>query len=170
VAQAAQKLPCWPRSGLVLVPGVLLFFFRRRTKLAGYILACVPAGSAADHLIGSLAAGFPKNPRPSAHLAPDWPQRWMGSFNALVLAVMAIAAAFAPRWAPHRSGLPDFAQALESSGPATGAALVWLSLLLGSFSLLPFQKRGRPRCFWAPNLLGFAAWHAAGCFQALAPF
>jgi len=128
---------------------VLLFFSAAATKLAGYILPLVPAGA----LLISLY-WIPLRGSPPRAIGPDWPQRWMGSFNALVLAVMAIAAAFAPRWAATDPAYPDFAQALESSGLPLVLAIVLAVAAVGFFSLL--VQKGSPRCFWAPNLLGFA--------------
>jgi len=82
----------------------------------------------------------------------------MGSFNAFwCFAVMAIVAAClctTLRRPPIRP-TADFAQALRESGLATGSTLVFgCRWLLGSF--LYCSKKGPPRCFWAPNLLGFA--------------
>jgi 4-amino-4-deoxy-L-arabinose transferase-like glycosyltransferase len=98
----------------LLIP--LAFFSAAATKLPGYILPILPAGA----LLVALFLW------PLPHSVSDLGRatRVSGAVESLLLAAMAMAAVFAPRWAATDPAHPSFAATLEASG---------LPLLLASF-------------------------------------
>jgi 4-amino-4-deoxy-L-arabinose transferase-like glycosyltransferase len=146
--QAAREpgleLPLFLLLWLLLM---VAFFSAAATKLPGYILPALPAAS----LLVSLWW------RPLPPLAPANPRALAlsGLADVLVLALLTLAAAVAPRWAATDPAHPGFAAALSASGlPLRLAVLLGLStaaagLLLARRSLRPW--------LWTVNLGGFVA-------------
>jgi len=126
---------------------MVAFFSAAATKLPGYILPALPAGS--------LLVALWWRPLPPLQPAADRALLLWGGADALLLGLLSVAAALAPRWAASDPAHPGFALALNSSGlPLRLALLLGLSsacclLLLRRSSLRPW--------LWLPNLAGFAA-------------
>jgi 4-amino-4-deoxy-L-arabinose transferase-like glycosyltransferase len=141
---------------------VLVFFSAASTKLAGYILPLIPAGALLVALfwqplpsVGVQAVGVPVAAVPMAAVpvADPW-QRLFGWLNALLLAVMAVAAVVAPRWAASDPAYPGFAKALTSSGlPQLLGGLLGLAALAMIVQLL---RRGPLQHLWLPDVAAFA--------------
>ncbi|MEI6615884.1 MAG: glycosyltransferase family 39 protein [Cyanobium sp. ELA507] len=139
----ASSLPLFLLLWLAVVVG---FFSAAATKLPGYILPAVPAGALL------LALDW----RPLDGQDPKgWPQALSGWLQAGLLALLAAAAAVAPRWAATDPAHPQLALALNRSGlPLTLAILLALmALALGLLLLRP----GGQRWLWSPTLAGFLA-------------
>ena len=137
------SLPLFLLLWLAVVVG---FFSAAATKLPGYILPAVPAGALL------LALDW----RPLDGQDPKgWPQALSGWLQAGLLALLAAAAAVAPRWAATDPAHPQLAMALNRSGlPLTLAILLALmALALGLLLLRP----GGHRWLWTPTLAGFLA-------------
>ncbi len=142
-ADQALELPLFLLLWLVLM---VAFFSAAATKLPGYILPVVPAGS--------LLVALAWCPFPSARPAPaSWLQR-TGWFNGALLALLAAAAAIAPRWAATDPAHPELAAALTRSGLPLLLAAVLVATALALFLLL---GRRAERWLWLPDLLGFLA-------------
>jgi len=132
----------------------LAFFSLAATKLPGYILPILPAGA----LLVSLSF-WPLPPEPSAAVAPapalDRWQQGGGGVEIVLLALMAVAAALAPRWAATDPAHPLFAAALERSGlPALLAGLLALTALAMGLAL---SRAKEGRWLWLTNVAGFLA-------------
>lgn len=137
------ELPLFLLLWLVVIVG---FFSAAATKLPGYILPALPAGSL---LVALWFRPLPPLAQPGARALGVW-----GSIDGLLLAVLAIAAAIAPRWAATDPAHPGFALALSASGlPVRLAVLLGASAIA---SLLLLRSRRRP-WLWIPNLAGFLA-------------
>jgi len=140
----ALELPLFLLLWLVVIVG---FFSAAATKLPGYILPAMPAGS----LLVALWW------RPLPPVAPPGPRAlglW-GGLDGLLLAVLAVAAVIAPRWAATDPAHPGFALALSDSGlPLRLGAL----LAASAIATLLLLRRGPLRPWlWIPNLAGFLA-------------
>lgn len=134
---------------LVWLVVIVAFFSAAATKLPGYILPALPAGSL---LVALWWRPLPPLTPPAGRLPAIW-----GGLDALLLALLAVAAAIAPRWAATDPAHPGFAAALSGSGLP-----VRLSLLLAASAVallvLLVQRRGSLRAWlWVPNLAGFLA-------------
>lgn len=131
----------------------LAFFSLAATKLPGYILPIVPAGA----LLVSLS--FCPWPAESAAALPgaglERAQRLGAGVEVVLLALMAVAAALAPRWVATDPAHPAFAAALTRSGlPGFLAGLLALTgLALG----LAVARAKDGRWLWLINLTGFLA-------------
>lgn len=130
----------------------LAFFSLAATKLPGYILPIVPAGA----LLVSLAF-WPLPPaatEPHAAGLDPW-QRASARVEGVLLGLMAVAAALAPRWVATDPAHPTFASALARSGlPLLLAGLLALTSL-AVWTVLARAKDGR----WlgVTNVAGFLA-------------
>ena len=130
---------------------IVAFFSAAATKLPGYILPAMPAGS--------LLVALWWRPLPGPAPGPDAPGTraltiW-GSVDTVLLGLLAVAAAIAPRWAATDPAHPGFADALTASGLP-----LRLALLLGAsaiVSLLLLRRSALRRWLWVPNLAGFLA-------------
>ncbi len=143
-ADPALELPLFLLLWLALI---VAFFSAAATKLPGYILPVVPAGS----LLVALAW---------CPLSADKPlaSRWLGRtgwLDGALLALLAVAAAIAPRWAATDPAHPELATALNRSGLPLLLAAV-LAVTTGAVVLLLRRTDGE-RWLWLPNLLGFLA-------------
>ncbi len=132
---------------------MVAFFSAAATKLPGYILPALPAGSLLVALWWQpLTTGAPTaEPGPR----PGWPLALSGGLNAALLGLLAAAAALAPRWAASDPAHPGLAVALETSGLPLRLALL---LALASLALVLLLRRpGGGRWLWVPDLAGFLA-------------
>ena len=140
----ALELPLFLLLWLVLM---VAFFSAAATKLPGYILPVLPAAA--------LLVALWWRPLPSAapRQGPTWPLQLTGWINAALLAVLAAAAAIAPRWAASDPAHPALAVALDSSGLP-----IRLAVLLAAAALALVVLLRRPDSLpwlWLPNLAGF---------------
>jgi 4-amino-4-deoxy-L-arabinose transferase-like glycosyltransferase len=111
----------------------LAFFSLAATKLPGYILPVLPAGAL---LVSLVFWPLPVEPMESGVVGLDRWQRAGAGVEGVLLALMAVAAALAPRWVATDPAHPTFAAALAGSGlPFLLAGLlaltslaVWLAL------------------------------------------
>ena len=156
-ADPAQELPLFLLLWLVLM---VAFFSAAATKLPGYILPALPAAALLVALwwrplpasASSALTGFVATP-----LGPPaaFPLRLSGWLNAGLLALMAAAAAIAPRWAASDPAHPALAVALDRSGlPIRLAVLLGLAALAMALLL---RRTEQQRWVWLPNLAGFLA-------------
>jgi 4-amino-4-deoxy-L-arabinose transferase-like glycosyltransferase len=129
----------------------LAFFSMAATKLPGYILPILPAGA----LLTSFwfwplpAEGSQGAPIPAINRSA----RFSGGVEVMLLAVMAVAAALAPRWAASDPAHPTFAATLQRSGlPLILAFVFSLTALAMLIALVRGQDR---RWLWLGNLAGF---------------
>ncbi|NDG74717.1 MAG: glycosyl transferase family 39 [Synechococcaceae bacterium WB8_1B_136] len=154
VPPSPADLPLLAFVWLVLVVG---FFSTAATKLPGYILPALPAGAL---LVGLLfqplppPADQPCQPLASEPLGAG--VRVSGWINALVLAVMALAAAVAPRFLGADPAYPRFAEAVRSSGLPLLLALPLLAAALSLAALLLLKPTGLS-WLWMPNGAAFVA-------------
>lgn len=126
---------------------IVAFFSAAATKLPGYILPALPAGSL---LVALWWRPLPSQAAPGNRALSLW-----GGLDALLLGLLAIAAAIAPRWAATDPAHPDFAAALTASGlPLRLSLLLALSCLA---CLLLLRRPGLRPWLWLPNLAGFLA-------------
>ena len=160
----AADLPLLAAVWLVVI---VAFFSAAATKLPGYILPAVPGGLL---LVGLLFVPFAPaaSAAPSAEPAGPIPfgagLRWTGAFNALLLALAAVAAVLAPRWIGGDPAYPAFAAAIQASPlplllaiPLGLAAVVLLLQCLtpsGTDGMAASAALGR---LWMPNAAAFAA-------------
>ena len=143
-ADQSLELPLFLVLWLVVIVG---FFSAAATKLPGYILPALPAGSLLVALWWRPLPGL-ASPRPRT--LGIW-----GAIDGLLLAVLAIAAALAPRWAATDPAHPGFALALSASGlPMRLALLLGLSAI--ATGVLVRRSALRP-WLWVPNLAGVLA-------------
>jgi hypothetical protein len=145
-ALPGQPLPLF----LLLWLGLMVAFFSAAaTKLPGYILPALPAGSLLVALHWLPLA-------PQGAVAPAGRgMRWSGWCNAGLLALLAAAAVVAPRWAADDPAFPGFAAALAASGLPLRLGLL---LALAALALVLLLRRpGGGRWLWLPDLLGFLA-------------
>jgi 4-amino-4-deoxy-L-arabinose transferase-like glycosyltransferase len=131
----------------------LAFFSLAATKLPGYILPILPAAA----LLVSLSF-WPLPAEPATALPPSGLDRWQRvgtGVESVLLGLMAVAAALAPRWVATDPAHPTFAAALTRSGlPLLLAGVLALtSLALGW--LLRGAQDGR--WVWLTNVTGFVA-------------
>ena len=142
--QSVEPLTLFLVIWLVVVVG---FFSAAATKLPGYILPAIPAGS----LLVALGLR-PYNALPAALGG----LRLSGWFEVFLLALLSLAAAIAPRWAASDPAHPQFASALATSGlPNLLSALLALMAFALVGVLLGWPQRAR----WLPlpSLAGFLA-------------
>jgi len=128
----------------LLIP--LAFFSAAATKLPGYILPILPAGALLVALffwpLPQSASDLGRAETPGSASLLNRPTRVSGAVEALLLAAMAMAAVFAPRWAATDPAHPSFAATLEASGlPLLLASLLGLTAL----SLAYIVVRGNDR-------------------------
>jgi len=157
-AEPVATLPLFFLLWLVLV---VAFFSAAATKLPGYILPAVPAAAMAIALYWQPMAGGEAEDRQAIARGPmgagkGWLESGSGWFAAALLALMAIAAGLAPRWAATDPAHPGFAEALARSGLPLSLALLLGITALAMAVLLARVPSGR-RWLWAPNLAGFLA-------------
>jgi 4-amino-4-deoxy-L-arabinose transferase-like glycosyltransferase len=157
-ASAEQRAVAQLPLVLLLWLGLMVAFFSAAaTKLPGYILPALPAGSLLVALwwqpipANALASDPAAEPNPP----PGWTLVVSGGLNAALLGLMAAAAALAPRWAASDPAHPALAVALERSGLPLRMALL---LALASLTLaLLLRRPGGGRWLWVPDLAGFLA-------------
>ncbi|WP_216904580.1 glycosyltransferase family 39 protein [Synechococcus sp. CCY 9618] len=138
---------------LVLWLGLMVAFFSAAaTKLPGYILPALPAGSLLVALfwrpLPAVADGRPAGRGPTG-------ARIAAGVEVVLLAAMAVAAALAPGWVARDPAYPAFAAALQDSG----LPLV-LCLCLGLSALALLVMVLGPvwaAWLWVPSLAGFLA-------------
>lgn len=128
---------------------ILAFFSAAATKLAGYILPLVPAGSLLISLsIAELWAIPPESP-----LFRRWPFLLSFGLNVVLLGLMAIAAYISPQLVAGDPATPNFESLLRTSG------LPWIfSAILGlaAISCIPILIRPSWRKgWWMPNAAAF---------------
>ena len=140
----ALELPLF----LLLWLGLMTAFFSAAaTKLPGYILPVVPAGS--------LLVALAWRPFPAAAPTPFGWLRLASWINLGLLALLAVAAGIAPRWAATDPAHPELATALNHSGLPLLLAAVLAASALALLVLL--RRQGGEGHLWLPNLLGFLA-------------
>ena len=126
---------------------IVAFFSAAATKLPGYILPALPAGSL---LVALWWRPLPSQATPGNRALSIW-----GGIDAVLLGLLAVAAAIAPRWAATDPAHPEFAMALSASGlPLRLSLLLALSSLA---CLLLLRRPGLRPWLWWPNLAGFLA-------------
>ncbi|MFM7087595.1 MAG: ArnT family glycosyltransferase [Cyanobium sp.] len=131
---------------LVWLLVIVALFSAAATKLPGYILPAVPAASL---LVALWWRPLPPLPTPAGA-----PLLASGVAQALLLTLLTVAAALAPRWAATDPTHPGFQAALQASGlPLTLTLLLALSAAATLLLLRP-SLRG---WLWLPNLAGFLA-------------
>jgi 4-amino-4-deoxy-L-arabinose transferase-like glycosyltransferase len=144
-----------PLFGLVWLAVVVLFFSAAATKLPGYILPAVPGGAL---LVGLFFRPFSPTVGGVAGVhAEGAGVRITGWLNALVLALMAGAAAVAPRLAGGDPSHPGFAEAVAASGLPTTLALVLAAGALALAGLLVMGGAQGLRRLWGPNAAAMLA-------------
>jgi 4-amino-4-deoxy-L-arabinose transferase-like glycosyltransferase len=144
----ALELPLFLLLWLALI---VAFFSAAATKLPGYILPALPAGSLLVALWWRPLASPVEDPAaPGERALAVW-----GCLDTVLLGLLAAAAAIAPRWATTDPAHPGFAAALSDSGlPLRLAVLLAASALA---SLLLWRRSALRRWLWVPNLAGFLA-------------
>jgi len=141
---AADDLPLLALLWLVVM---VAFFSAAATKLPGYILPALPGGA--------LLVGLMFQPvQPAVDQAPQQGLRLSGWINAVLLALMGIAAAVAPRFLDSDPSYPEFAEALRSTGLPPLLAVVLVAAAVGLGVCL---AQNRLRALWWPNALAFTA-------------
>jgi len=139
-----DPVPLFLLLWLVVVVG---FFSAAATKLPGYILPAIPAGALL------VALGL----HPFEGSAPrGMGFRLSGWVEALLLAILAGAAALAPRWAASDPAHPQFGAALAGSGLPTLLALL-LALTAAGLVVTLLGWSAGARWFALPSLAGFLA-------------
>ena len=139
-----------PRSelGLFLLLWLVLivaFFSAAATKLPGYVLPALPAGSLLVALFWRPLPESCDGPSPSRGHAGA---RIAATFEVLLLAAMAVAAALAPGWVAGDPAYPAFGAALQASGLPL---VLCLCLGLTALALLLMLLRSAPsRWLWLP--------------------
>jgi len=126
---------------------IVAFFSAAATKLPGYILPAMPAGSL---LVALWWRPFPPEPQPAGRAL-----LLSGCADALLLTVLAIAAAVAPHWVAGDPAYPALASSLNGSGLPLRLALLLALSALGAVLMLS-RPAARP-WLWLPNLAGFLA-------------
>jgi 4-amino-4-deoxy-L-arabinose transferase-like glycosyltransferase len=148
-----QSLPLFLLLWLLLV---VFFFSLAATKLPGYILPAFPAVSL---LIALYWAPLPVGGSEPEVLFLSAPRgrmpRVSGWINSLLLAVMAVLAALAPRWAATDPAYPGLGEALNASGLPLTLSLLFILMSAAMVAVLLRPQPGR--WLWAPDLLGFLA-------------
>lgn len=153
-ADPARRVPVFLGIWLLLV---VAFFSAAATKLPGYILPALPAASL---LVALWLVPFGA---PNDGPALPWSLRLGGGLQATLLAVLAAAAALAPRWAATDPAHPAFAVALERSGLPVILAVLLALMAIGVVGALVRGSRADatgdgPRLLLAlPPLAGFLA-------------
>jgi 4-amino-4-deoxy-L-arabinose transferase-like glycosyltransferase len=141
--------------GLFLLLWLVLmvaFFSAAATKLPGYILPALPAGSLLVALLWRPLPAASGAPRPGHGRAGV---RFTAAIEVVLLAAMAAAAALAPRWVANDPAYPEFGAALQASGLP-----IVLSVCLGLTALVLLVMVLRPAAagaLWLPSLGGFLA-------------
>ncbi len=131
---------------------IVAFFSAAATKLPGYVLPALPAGSLLVALFWRPLPESCDGPSPSRGHAGA---RIAATFEVLLLAAMAVAAALAPGWVAGDPAYPAFGAALQASGLPL---VLCLCLGLTALALLLMLLRSAPsRWLWAPSLAGFLA-------------
>ncbi len=153
-ASGADPVPGWG-LGPFLVLWLLLivaFFSAAATKLPGYILPSLPAASLLVALLWCPLPAADGRPLPSPGGAG---RRFAAGAEALLLAVMAVAAALAPGWVAGDPAYPAFGAALQRSGlPQMLAVLLGLTAV--ALAIVLWRRSARP-WLWLPSLAGFLA-------------
>jgi 4-amino-4-deoxy-L-arabinose transferase-like glycosyltransferase len=139
----------------LLIP--LAFFSAAATKLPGYILPILPAGALLVALffwpLPQSASDLGRAETPGSASFLNRPTRVSGAVEALLLAAMAMAAVFAPRWAAADPAHPSFAATLEASGlPFLLASLLGLTALSLAYTVVRGNDR---RWLGLASLAGF---------------
>lgn len=147
-AETHRQLSLFLVLWLVLMVG---FFSVAATKLPGYILPALPAGAL---LVTLHWRPFPVQVAADGS-QPVWPRQWSGWLNALLLALMALAAVLSPRWVADDPAYPDFGAALGGSGLPFRLGLILLAAALALVVLL--LRPGGRKWLWVPDLMGFLA-------------
>ena len=162
---ALSRLRCWrlsswrqqqdPGLDLALLAAlwlvvVVVFFSAAATKLPGYILPALPAAAL---LVGLLFVPLP-GAEPSLTPGRGW--RCSGWINALLLALLALAAVSLPGWLPQDPASPGFAAALAASGAGWGLAVPLLAAALVVVRLLRLGDARALQRLWWPNAAGLA--------------
>ncbi len=133
-----------PLLALVWLVVVVAFFSAAATKLPGYILPALPGGAL---VLALQVQPLEPAPPPGRGLAVA------GWLNAAVLALLAVAAALAPRLVAGDPSYPDFAAALQASGlPALLAVL--LAAAAAGLAAALLRPGGLAR-LWLPNAAAF---------------
>lgn len=144
-----------PLFGLVWLVVVVLFFSAAATKLPGYILPAVPGGAL---LVALFFRPFsPALAGDAAARSDGTGVRITGWVNALLLALLAGAAAVAPRLAGGDPSHPGFAEAVAASGLPTTLALVLAAAALTVLALLLTGGPQGLRRLWGPNAAAMLA-------------
>ena len=147
-AESHQQLSLFLVLWLVLMVG---FFSVAATKLPGYILPALPAAAL---LVTLHWRPFPLQVAADG-ARPVWTRRWSGWVNALLLALMALAAVLSPRWVAGDPAYPEFGAALGGSGLPLTLGLILLVAALALVGLL--LRPERLNWLWVPDLVGFLA-------------
>jgi 4-amino-4-deoxy-L-arabinose transferase-like glycosyltransferase len=139
-----DPVPLFLLLWLLVVVG---FFSAAATKLPGYILPAVPAGA----LLVCLGL------RPFEGVVPHGKGLRLSAWlQALLLGILAVAAALAPRWAASDPAHPQFGSALASSGLPTLLAVV-LALTTAALVMALVRWPAGARWIALPLLAGFLA-------------
>lgn len=137
-----------PLFGLVWLVVMVAFFSAAATKLPGYILPALPGGVL---LLGLLFRPMAPATGNDGGAADGAGLRFSGWVDAVLLALMAVAAAIAPRLSDADPSHPGFAAALRASGlPLLGALGFGAAALAAVVLLLAGGSRGPGRLWW-PN-------------------
>jgi 4-amino-4-deoxy-L-arabinose transferase-like glycosyltransferase len=145
-----------PLLALLWLVLIVAFFSSAATKLPGYILPSLPAGAL---LVGLLFQPLPEaSPSGDSRQGPPTGLRISAGLNALLLALMAVAAAISASFLRSDPSYPGFAAAVSA---AHLPLLLALPLALGALALVlqlahPSRTPGLPQ-FWIANAASFAA-------------
>ncbi len=147
--RAVRQLPLLLLLWLTLM---VAFFSVAATKLPGYILPALPAGAL---LVALWWVPMAPAEGSSSRSPFAWPLAASGWANAGLLALLAAAAAIAPRWAASDPAHPALAVALDRSGLPLRLAVV---LALAALALLVMLRQPElRRWLWVPDLAAFLA-------------
>lgn len=145
-ADPSLELPLFFLLWLGLIVG---FFSAAATKLPGYILPALPAASL---LVALWWRPLPPMAPPGGRALSVW-----GGIDAVLIALLAVAAAVSPRWAATDPAHPGFALALSSSGLPLRLALLLAASAIALLLLLVLRRGALRPWLWIPNLAGFLA-------------
>ena len=151
----AAETVIWPVVALApVMPGAMRVIAETSTLLFPAAAAGVMAPSLASLLVALWWRPL-TSPVPGPTAPGERPLAIWGSIDAVLLALLAVAAAIAPRWAATDPAHPGFADALTASGlPLRLAVLLGASSIA---SLLLLRRSAGRRWLWVPNLAGFLA-------------
>lgn len=140
-----RRVSAFPLFLLVWLVVVVFFFSCAATKLPGYILPAVPAGS----LLIALT-WLPYGPPGTAPLRG---LRISSGFTLALVALLAVGAVLAPGLVATDPAYPHFGGALVQSGLPLALALVLAISAVALMALLLWPRGGE--LLWAPNVLLF---------------